>query len=147
MKKSVFRFLVTVATVAAVGFAVAGCSGNGSGGSEGLTITGIPKEFNGMWAVADGRYNMDKFYGVESINWANMAMTFPQIANGKVSLPLWSEDRKQRWTGKGTLPVTVMILREGSYDGGRRPETLKTLKLGDVEFENGKATVKYTDKE
>ena len=144
MRKSVFRFLVTVATVAAVGFAVAGCS-NGSGG---LTVTGIPKEFNGMWAVALGEGSEETLWGAESIiDMKTRASVFSKIVRGKVSIPMWEVETEKRWTGNDTLDLQFLIMPIGAFNGNysTQPEPLIELYFEAVEFKGGKATVKYTD--
>jgi len=143
MKKSVFRFLITVATVAVVGFTVVGCN-NESGG---ITITGIPEEFNGMWASAYGDLQGEPLTGVQSGNWETEGTTFPQITDGKASIPMWSVVTGKRWNGNDTLDLLVYIIPIRVYRGGPEPQLLETLWFEAVEFKGGKATVKYTDKQ
>ena len=146
MKKSVFMFLVTVATVAAIGFAVTGCNSK-SGGSGGLTITDIPAQFDGMWVNASGGGDGVLVIGVQSLDRENPgAFTFSKIVGGKVSIPIWNLFPVERWAGNNTLELFVDILPFGASDGSDNPpDPLEKLTFYDIEFKDGNATVKYED--
>ena len=148
MKKIVFRFLVTVATVAAVGFAATGC-GTVRTGSGGITITDIPEEFNGMWASADCEDEDDGYvlFWAQSFNMRNGHTTFSQIAGGEVLISIWPADTAGGWNGNGTLQLTFRIVPVSRYRGGPWPEVLETIVFDAVEFENGNATISFSDGE
>ena len=150
MKWNVFSFLVTVAVVAAVGFAVAGCLNQlppENGGINGvLTVTGIPSQYNGKWAGAemwDGSY----LYvgGAQTVNNNNGNITFPRITDGKVSIPLWTYDGKG-WSGNVSMMVRVSIMGTGSANiYGDLPD-IGGADFDSVGFKNGNATVDWANR-
>jgi len=161
MKKSVFRFLVTVATVAAVGFAVAGCNNgnddNGNNGGTGgdFTLTDIPAEYEGKFALLlNAEISKDKdVFGFQSVNYETGLYTLPKITNGKVIIPMWEFDQKtdayKRWAGNATAStVTAEIYATENVldviDDENLP--LAVISFNSVTFTAGNATVKYTDK-
>ena len=148
MNKIIFRFLVAVATVAAVGFAATGC-GTVRTGSGNITITDIPDEFNGVWASAVCEDEDDEYVllWAQSFNMRNGHTTFSQIADGEVSMSIWPADKSNGWNGNGTLQLAFHIVPVSRYRGGPWPEVLKTIVFDAVEFENGNATISFGDGE
>jgi len=151
MKKSVFMFLVTVATVAAVGFAVAGCKNQiqideETGGR--LTVTGIPEKYEGLYAAVYSGSGAPIISG-----WINRTttgfVTLPEIKGGKVSIPLWyylSSSEWERYTGNDSVSRPVLIYKVGETNGiGPADPDVETFRAFDITFTNGNATVNFAD--
>ena len=144
MKRNVFSFLVTVAVVAAVGFAVAGCKNQVDEADGGvLTVTGISAGNNGRWAIAlvyDGP--KVEATGVQSMG-SNPKYVFSPIAGGQVSMPLWA-DAGKRWAGSvSSAHVEVSIMNNATgvsdTDGWRATATFDS-----VPFTGGNVTLDWT---
>ena len=80
-----------------------------SGGAGGnLTVTGIPSEFNGLYAIFidDSTYDSTLIiWGFVSEDVQNETVTLPIISGGRVTIPLWAWDANgnvERFTGNAT---------------------------------------------
>jgi len=126
-----------LAIVLAIGFI--GC-GKGAAGGGGFTITGIPSEYNGKYAMLNGLAGASVIVGYES---KENKLVLPRISNGKVSIPLWKDKdggvtmkNTERYSGSDTgLGVAVNI-----YDSESGGEVLATAAYALVKFSNGNAT-------
>jgi len=84
MKKTIKVFGI-IAVIAIIGFSMAACDLNLP--EDGLTVTGIPKDYNGKWAFF---YSANKgLYGAESI--ASGTYTLVKISGESVNLPIWED--------------------------------------------------------
>jgi len=87
-----------------------------------LTVTNIPSQYNGKYAAVQG-YTTNaevEVYGVEYINFEVYKVTFVQISNGQVKLPMWlyneQNDSFTRYYGNHTFTFTTPPF-EGSGSG------------------------------
>jgi len=170
MKKSVFRFLVTVATVAAVGFAVAGCNnGNDSGGNNSnggnnnennngnnnqsgtaseFTLTDIPAEYEGKFAFFKAGGNPNLMGYLTLLDSDTGSYSLPKITGGKVVIPVWHWEAKEKYTGNDTYShVYVGIFEDSIFEQGTTSALVHLNFEKVITFTNGSATVKYTDKQ
>jgi hypothetical protein len=129
---------------------------NGNGGT--LTVTDIPSEYNGKYALFNASLD-DVIYirGYQSVNESTETTIFSQILNGSVSIPLWlwknntaanSFDSGSSYTGNDTVART-----QGNLDpclfiwGGDRssplidPFPLARIEFTVITFSNGSATI------
>ena len=146
--KKIFVFLTVLAIVLAFCAAFIGCdTDNGDSGSGGLTITGIPKEYNGKYAYAEGEMeDIDlELAAAKSIN-NDFSGKAVKISNGSVTLNVWEYDEaKGRFVSfkrSGEADFDVLIINTESF-------TENTTELADgevfVKFKNGKGRGKFED--
>ncbi|MCL2042617.1 MAG: hypothetical protein FWG89_00610 [Treponema sp.] len=107
-----------------------------------LTITDIPVRFNGKYAVAEGD-GID-LIGAQSVEPSSWSGTGARISNGRVSIPLWLEDRDTmvKYAGNHTLMIGVALLDSPSIDDW---ESIAELEFYSVAFSNGNAAVSFQD--
>jgi hypothetical protein len=70
---------------------LADCATNDSDGIGGtLTVTDIPSEYNGKYALFNADLGNDTYIrGYQSVNESTSITTLSQISNGSVNIPLW----------------------------------------------------------
>jgi len=130
--------------VLAFGMMVIGC-GKGAGGGDGFTITGIPSEYNGKYAMLNGLAGANVIVGYES---NDNKLVLPRIANGRVSIPLWKDKdggvtmkNTVRYSGSDTgLGVAVNIYD----DAGGGGDVVATAAYALIKFSNGNATKSWS---
>jgi len=140
--KNTFKWFVVIAIVAAIGFSMAACdddsggpggSNPGGGNSGGLTITDIPSKYNGLLGYAANA-------GVGIYNTLSSRET--PISNGRVTIPLFSNNGTQKYTGNDTVNFEFWIEDPSNY----LEKTVCTLEYWPgVQFHNGSATVSFND--
>jgi len=84
--------------------------GTASGGNGTFTLTGIPSAHNGKYASAAFVARGDSVLGSQSINVNTAVMTLPRVANGSVTIPLWtvnSSGSLVRYSGSDSVTVSV----------------------------------------
>jgi len=152
-----FSFLLAMlALVLAFGLAFVSCDNdttsggnnpggnNPSGGASTFTLTGIPSQYNGKYAMvvqgitAAGEY----FIGTQNVNWSTGVFTLVLISNGRASIPLWTE-RGFSYTGTETAHVGVGIYNQAT--GSEFNEALTMITFMNVAFTNGSATKSWSD--
>jgi hypothetical protein len=134
-------------------------SSSGGGGDGTLTITDIPAEYNGKYAVCSGTSFslMQTIQGFETYN-SSSTRTLPQISNGRVSIKLWYVSNPisgtypdMRYSETETIPEgQYMILIEENpihttqgYLGDNI--SLAQIVVGnDIAFSKGNATISCT---
>jgi hypothetical protein len=148
MKSKFLMFAVAVAIVSA--FLAAGCGGgddkkdNPTGGDGGggrtagmFIVTGIPSEYNGKYAYAGGGGGSTALHGCQSVS----PLTFVQIANGSVSLPMWASTNSgvsySAYTGSGTANISFGIFESQTVTGD---SAIASGAYYSVTFSNGGAT-------
>jgi len=142
IKKRTNNIWCFVAMVAIIGFLMAGCDNDDedSGGSKGgtFTLTDIPKEYNGYYAVCNGIY----YIGANEEDFRRFGGS-ALIYNGRVNIPLVNMlDRGLggAYTGNDTCRVLLLITE---YIGKGVPVADLTSEA--VTFSNGNATKSYND--
>jgi len=123
------RSIAIIALVAVIGFSFAACSGDDSGGAAGgdgyFTLTDIPKEYDGKYAVLFA-YNEDvDLIGAKEVNYTAKKITLCQISNGSVSLPMWIENGDghsvEKYSGNDEVKVAIEIFNSASYTKSSDP--------------------------
>jgi len=134
-----------------------GNSDNGNNDNSGggtFTLTGIPAEYNGKYAVLIGYEKTEEedeedgleILGFETVNLSTEICTYPVISNGSVSIPLWipTGSNVTRYSGNHTFEeVGVGITSDQSFlfDGDIIDEKSETwIGFYNVTFSNGSAT-------
>jgi len=106
-----------------------------------FTLTGIPSEYNGKYAVFAA---YDSIVGFQSYNKNTDTITLPRILNGSVSIPLWKEDNfgnPVRYSGNDTFNVTVVINSSEKISGsGDDIDPLDAITFDSIKFTNGNAS-------
>ena len=123
-----------------IGMMLLGC-GN-SGGT--LVITNIPSRFNGKFVVAEGYGRSIDILGAQSINWDTGEGIGSRVSNGRVSVPMWIEDRNEyvRYAGNNTLELEVIFLNSQSTNEW---DEIAWLEYNSVTFSNGNVTISFQD--
>jgi len=169
--KTKAKFLGFIALVAVIGFSIITCdNGNGcdcgddegggsddGGGGYGFTLTGIPSEYNGKWAMLLGRSEDDTatLYGGQSITIAQYSngtivedyyiFAGSYISDGSVSLPMWKYLRTEivsRYFGNDTAFCTVMIINSEKVV---IPFSADIIDFASTKFSNGNASKTWSE--
>jgi hypothetical protein len=161
--KNMIRILGIVALVAVIGFSMISCEedgGNKNGdendgkGNSGLTITGIPAEYNGKFASAGLNDDDIRLVANASLDWKNHKGTAGKISGGKVNLNVWKVDDKDNstsYSGNDTVELMVIIFSKEKIEGDdwdKQEEIAVGYGITQVTFKNGVGTgtfQKYED--
>jgi len=110
-----------MAVVAIIALSLTGCSSDDNSGNSNpetggtFTVTGIPSMFNGKYVGFSGAEAPDDFaffVGCQSLNMTTQVMTFVQIVNESVSLPMWTGNASEeivRYYGNDTIQGSIII--------------------------------------
>ena len=148
--KNTIKFLGIIGLMLVIGFSMASCDdgsggpnggggssgppGGGSGGGGTLTIKDIPSKYNGLLGYAANA-------GVGIYNTLSSRET--PISNGRVTIPLFSNNGTQKYTGNDTVNFEFWI-----EDPANDMELVCSLEYWPgVQFHNGSATVSFNDGE
>jgi len=154
--KNLFKVLGIIALVAIIGFSLTACGDDGSdggnpttgGGSGTFTVTGIPSQHNGKYALfMGGDEDGDEYLmGFQSINMSSGVATLVRIANGSVSLPMWTVAGEQLVRYSGTsdtaVPGMIEIYASATYDFDDDAEPLDG-RIFLITFSNGSASTTW----
>ena len=104
--KNFVKWFDIIALIAVIGFSFAACGGDdgggGGGGGGGFTLTGIPSQYNGKYALIPGFYaGTEPVQGAQSFNMSTHTVTLCLISNGSVNIPLWTIELR-KYSGNGT---------------------------------------------
>jgi len=79
-----------------------------------FTVTGIPSQYNGYYAVLAGGSNNITLYGFQSATSREYMLS--KISNGIVNIPLWKEDGASlvRYSGNDTIDSITVFIKGGS---------------------------------
>jgi len=120
--------------------------GGGGGGANTFTLTGIPSQYNGKYAAvvqgitAAGEY----LIGAQNVNWSTGVVTLVSISNGRVSIPLWTENGFS-YTGTETAHVAVAIYDQRTVSENTGDNYLAAVQFMNVPFSNGSATRSWSE--
>jgi hypothetical protein len=159
---NIIRLLGIIALVAVIGFSTASCfiipdndddddygGGGGSGGT--FTLTGIPSEYNGKYALYRGYIELaDRtsvpHFGCENPDVGVWGSKMSRISNGSVSMPMWVLDVSKwewrRYSGNDTIngPYSeVLICNSQILD-----KILTVLDFDSVTFSKGSVTKSWS---
>jgi hypothetical protein len=109
--KSKIKFLGIIVIVAGIVFSMIGCDVLPEEESGTFTLTGIPSEYDGMFAAFYGAsmYSNGPSSVIGSSDNPSIGITYVSIINRKVSIPLYVESTSQRYTIDDELRVYVTI--------------------------------------
>ena len=126
-----------------------GGNNNGDGGI--FVLTGIPEEYNGKYAFFQTVLSQyEVIYGCQSMNWSTEDITFVQISNGGVSLPMWYfsfgalGDSTSKYTGNDTFTYSEVVIHNSSTNVSSFG-TLAVLVFQSITFSNGNAAKSWND--
>ena len=147
MKK--FRFLlVMLVLVLPFGLAFLSCDngttgGGGGGGASTFTLTGIPSQYNGKYAMVQAQSASGvSIYGYQSLSNAGVATLVP-ISNGRANIPLKVATTGFNYTGTEAVHVAFAIYNQAT--GSEFNEALAVIWFNAVPFTNGSATKSWAD--
>ncbi|MDR0569459.1 MAG: hypothetical protein LBG87_09680 [Spirochaetaceae bacterium] len=107
-----------------------------------LTVTGLGN-YNGKYATATASSPM--IFATASIDASSSTITYVQIADGKVTLPLWivSESGISAYDGADTVSMQLMITTErtATMGGGSNPTVIAMAGLENVNLGASNPTV------
>jgi hypothetical protein len=156
--KNTIKLFGVIALVAVIGFSFAACGGdddddNGGGGGGTFTLTNMPSQYNGKYAfIVGGNNDGIGLYGAQSINMSTETFTLPQIANGRVSIPLWlaneSTNSVSKYSGNANVVITFFCFDKatvGDDDLDDFDEDFYAY-FESVNLSNGSATKSWNDR-
>jgi hypothetical protein len=114
----------------------------GTGGT--FTITGIPSEYNGKYAILDGGDDDSFLLGAQSINMSTQTVTLSPISNGKVSIPMWKVSG-QTVEGRYSGNDTVQYVYVGISSAQTSLSVIGMIAFHPVTFSNGNATKSWSE--
>jgi len=114
-----------------------GQGGSGSGGT--FTLTDIPSEYNGKYAVMA---NFEDGHVMGAQNISTSLVTFSRISNGSVSLPTWTRSGSNyvKYSGNETLNIWFGINDSSALASFGPGDFIKMRWFSSVVFSNGSAT-------
>ena len=162
--KTVCRIAGFAALVAVFVFSFAACDGSEplaggktDGGKDGggtITITDIPAEYDGKYAMFEGKYNSSgghtKLVGAQSIDDLTQAVTLVPVSNGKVSLPGWMapDDYSAsfaKYSGSDDVEGAIVILDSATIEADDEIQPVFMIIFGSIQFSNGSAAKSCND--
>jgi len=128
---------------------IAGC-GNGAGGGQ-FTLTDIPPEYNGKYAILTGM-NLTTpnlvYVGCKNVS-GNDKNKLSRISNGKVTLPMWTLDKSskvKKYSGSGSLSMVSVSVFDSETQAKEKPEQPSGVAMFmSVNFSNGSASKSWEE--
>jgi len=150
------KFWLGILVIALVlGIMAAGCSKgknrSKSKTSDGglFTLTGIPSEYNGKYAMIDvtSAGGVDLIFGCQAFDSSKNKFTLSGISNGKVSIPMWTwlGAKSKGFSGNKTCDIEVSI--SDSSETGGNFNILARVDFKAVKFSGGNANKAWKDDE
>jgi len=138
-----------MAIVIAFCVTIAGCA-KGAGGGQ-FTLTDIPPEYNGKYAILTGM-NLTTpnlvYVGCKSVS-GNDKNKLSRISNGKVTLPMWTLDNSskvKKYSGSGALSMVSISVFESETQAKEKPEQPSGVAMFmKVDFSNGSASKSWEE--
>jgi len=121
--------------------------GNNNNGGGTFTLTGIPSEYNGKYALLSVSGENPAIIGAQTVNLSTDFVTLPVISNGSVSIPLWilTGSNITRYSGNHTIGVDIVISKFQSFISN--PDITAEITFASVTFSNGSATRSWSQKD
>jgi hypothetical protein len=148
--KNTFKFLGIIGLMLVIALSMAACDdgsggpggpggpgGSNPGGSGGLTITDIPSKYNGMLANVG---SLSPTNGSSAGNHWAKTREDPPISNGRVTIPLYTGNGFEKYTGNDLLNFALRIQDPASLE-----DICGVEFYPGVQFHNGSATVSYNE--
>jgi len=142
------KFLIAMLAMALVlGMTVVGCGGGGGG----FTLTDIPSQYNGKYALLTG-VNISNsnlvYVGCKSFNGKDKSKLC-RISNGRVSIPMWTLDnssKTKKYSGNDTLYMVSVNIFDSETQAKEKPEKPATVAMFmSVAFSNGSAAKSWKE--
>ncbi|MDR2596604.1 MAG: hypothetical protein LBC76_04700 [Treponema sp.] len=150
------KYLPGILAIALIlGIMTAGCSKGKSrsntktsdGGT--FTLTGIPSEYNGKYAMIDimSAGGVDLIFGCQAFDTSKNKFTLSGISNEKVSIPMWTwlGAMSKGFSGNKTCDIEVSI--SDSSETGKGFDVLARKDFKAVKFSDGNAKKAWKDGE
>jgi len=153
VKAANFKGSITKSLTITIAASSSGGNPTPSGGT--LTITGIPSQYNGMYALAFAGPDLDEdLYLIidcigADVDVDNETISLSPIANGSVSMPMWNIDKNDdistRYSGDDVFIVIVYIQASSGYS-----DNVATIAVDKeffvVTFSEGSVTTTWSDR-
>jgi len=165
--KNLFKLFGIAVFATVIGFSFVSCDSGGGGGKSNnnsnnndnnnnnnnsnsggtFTMTDIPEQYNGKYAMLMGLKDTMSIGGFQNINSTGIATLIP-ISNGSVSLPMWVNSVGWvRYSGNDTfdeMKTVVYIFNTSTMS--QNPESFVGINyLNQVTFSNGSTTKSWND--
>jgi hypothetical protein len=132
--------------------AAVGCgdddSSNGDSTDSGgtFTLTNIPAQYNGKYAVCEADDGEVEIWGFQTLNLSNFQVTLPRISNGTVTIPLWLMLDKlySKYTGNHTIDLHLEIVDKSPCDI-EAMDVIICIDFDPVVFSNGNAIKSWNE--
>jgi len=128
---------------------IAGCAKSAGGGQ--FTLTDIPPEYNGKYAILTGM-NLTTpnlvYVGCKSVS-GNDKNKLSRISNGKVTLPMWTIDtssKVKKYSGSGALSMVSVSIFDSEMQAKEKPEEPSGVAMFmTVDFTGGSASKSWEE--
>jgi len=153
------KFLLVMLVMALTfGLTMLGCDNGGgendkeeeSGGT--ITLTGIPDEFNGKYAIfyAEDDDSDLILVGAQTfnLNGDDMSGTAVQILDGSVSLPMWTATKNgtaTRYSGNDTVVDAMIVIFNSASVSSSGDEPINGRYFDSITFSNGSASKTWAE--
>jgi hypothetical protein len=122
------------------------------GGSGTITITDIPSDYNGkyamFWEINDSPSSRAFLFGAQSINVLTQFITLVRISNGKVSLPVWMGAADGftvvRYSGSDTVMGAIGIFDSATVNVSN-DQPVFIINFDSIKFSKGSARKSCSD--
>ena len=139
--------LVILAIALALMMTVVGCGGSGGG----FTLTDIPPQYNGKYALLTGVNiaNSNLVYvGCQSLSGKDKSKLC-RISNGRVSMPMWTLDsssKAKKYSGSDSLYMVSVSIFDSETQAKEKPEESAGVAMFmSVAFSNGNAAKSWKE--
>jgi len=115
---------------------------NNTGGGT-FTVTGIPSQYNGKYGYFEGPNGEGFLVGIQSYNATTDSVTLVQIANGNVSLPMWTDNTSgqiEKYSGNDTCQSFFAVFNIATLIHETDNVPLALVTWDSITFSNGSAT-------
>ena len=132
------KLLLSVVLVLAL---TLGACGDGGGI---FTLTGIPSQFNGKYAIMYAGNNEVELLGMKNAD--KEEYTSVLISRGRVHIPIWTENsgaEPVRYTGNHTVEAEIIIVGGESFENSG--DDLFVLYYESISFKNGNAKKSFNE--
>jgi hypothetical protein len=155
--KNTFKLFGIIALLAVIGFSMAACDNGTTDAGGTFTMTDIPAEYNGKYAVFLVKVeNVMIIWGIQGRN-TDGSKVLTKINNGKAVMPLLREGTWEPYKGNDTFvsvdfstSVRVIIIETdtGTVSSDLLPVSIRldNANLSSVKFSNGSASESWNNR-